>query len=198
VANAIHALARKRQTQGTEPNALARMRAGRARDGDDLGLPIHWATLQQAVALLELAGAIRPHPCRTWTRVGPLLRLGHDTVAAAVYGSAGGDYARHAPVMVAQCQATVTGTHDSVAEHARHFVAQVARCEANGVESALLIAVESRFGELLEQAAQQSQPAPKAAGGLEPPVGNPQLDRAAQAAQVFAELLADENCEEAQ
>jgi hypothetical protein len=150
--NEIHALARKRLTQGSERNALARVCASWERGGGDLGLSIHRDTLQEAVALRELAEAIHPQPCWTWTRAGLLLRLGHDTAAAERCGSAGGDNARHVPAKVDQCQAKVVGTLDPLAEQARHFVAQVVHCEAYGVDPAPLTAVQSRLGQLLSRA----------------------------------------------
>jgi hypothetical protein len=125
--NEIHALARKRQSHGTERNALEQERAGWERCGDDLGLPIHRASLQQAVALLKLAEAIHPHACWTWARAGLLLRLGHDTSAAEDCGSARGDYACHVPAKVAQRQAKAADTQDPLAGYPRHFEPQVAR-----------------------------------------------------------------------
>jgi hypothetical protein len=196
--NEIYALALQRQSQGTEHSARARMRAGWERGGDDLGQPIHRATLQEAVALMELAEALHPEPFWTWSRAVLLLRLGHYTAAAEAYASAGGAYARHAPAMVAQCLARAAGTYEPFAEYAGHFEAQIDRCEANGLDPAPLIAVQSRIEQLLAQAAHRPQPAPNATPEQEQPMGNPQLDRAAQAAQEFAELLADGNYEAAQ
>lgn len=198
--NEIYALALQRQSQGTEHNARARMRAGWERGTDDFGQPIHRTTLQEAVALMELAEAVHPEPywTWTWTWAGLLLRLGHYTAAAEAYASAGGACARYAPAMVAQCQARAAGTHEPFAEYAEHFEAQLDRCEANAVDPAPLIAVQSRIAELFAQVAKPSQPARNSTPEQEPPMGNTQLDRAAPVAQQFAELPADGSYEAAQ
>lgn len=88
--NEICALASERESQGTEHNALARVRAGWERGGDDLGLPMHPATWQEAVALLDLAEAINPEPIWTWTRAGLPLRMRRYVEAANSNVSAGG------------------------------------------------------------------------------------------------------------
>ncbi|MCE3003984.1 MAG: hypothetical protein LW860_14985 [Xanthomonadaceae bacterium] len=196
--NEIYSLAVQRESQGAERNAPASVRAGWERGGYDLGLPIHRATLQEAVELLVLAEVIHPEPFWTWTRAGLLERLGEYALAAEVYESPGGAYGRHAPECVSRCRAKAAGTYDPLAENARHLQAQIARCRANGVDPAPIIEVQSHLGELLAQAAQRQQPAPNVSPAKEPPVGNPKLERAAQAAQAFAELLADGNFEEAQ
>lgn len=136
--NEIYSLALQRESQGAERNALASVRAGWERGGDDLGLPIHRATLQEAVELLALAEAVHPEPFWTWTRAGLLERLGEHALAAEVYASAGGAYDRHAPACVARCRAKAAGTYDPVAEHARYLQEQIARCRANGVDPAPL------------------------------------------------------------
>lgn len=81
--NEIYALASQRESQGAGHNALTGVRAGWERGDDDLGLPTHRATLQQAVGLLELDAAIHPEPsgpgptracCCAWANTRPPLR----------------------------------------------------------------------------------------------------------------------------
>ena len=157
--NEIDSLALQRESQGAERNALASVRAGWERGADDLGLPIQRATLQEAVALLELAEAIHPEPFWTWTRAGLLLRLGHYTAAAVAYARAGGACERHAPAMVAQCKVKADCAHAPLVEHARDFEAQIKICEAIGVNPAPLIEVQSHHGELPAKAAERLRPA---------------------------------------
>lgn len=156
--NEIYSLALQRESQGAERNALASVRAGWERGGDDLGLPINRATLQESVELVVLADAVHPEPFWTWTRAGLLERLGEYALAAEVYESDGGAYGRHAPACVARCRAKAAGTYDPVAEHARQFEALIARCEANVVEPAPLIEVQSQIRKQLAQATERSTP----------------------------------------
>lgn len=187
---AVYALALQRQEQGMQRNLGVAPQPGWEPGGH--GLPIHRATLRESARLYALALAL--HYDDYWQYSRGLLHeaLGEYDEAVRILESLRGPYAEYGPKQAARCRAKRDGTWDGGAEMAAAMDGVLKRGKGlRGWLTRLLFgSVMRRAGRQLDEARARPYPGPPP-GPDAAPLDAGTLDRARDAAQAFAEHLAD-------
>jgi hypothetical protein len=200
-ANEIYSLALRREQKGVQQDIRTPIKPGWEPGSDDFGVPIHRATLLDAVGLLELAEAMHPEPFWTWTRACWLERLSAFSEAIAVLDGIGVPYSKHAPRSIARCRAKAAGNYDPDAPLREWYGEEFDGYELPGGAVAIedgrphlgadVLGSDPEIADTSNGPSVEDQAGALDPGGREALEMNPDLERAASAAQLFAERLAD-------
>jgi hypothetical protein len=200
-ANEIYSLALRREQKAVQQDIRAPLKPGWEPGSDDFGVPIHRATLQEAVGLLELAEAMHPEPFWTWTRACWLERLSAFSESIAVLEGIGVPYSKHAPRSIARCRAKAAGNYDSDAvlrewggeefDGEELLGGAVANEDGHPHSRTDVLGSDPDIAGTATASSVEKHARVLDPGGTEALAMSPDLERAASAAQLFAERLAD-------
>jgi hypothetical protein len=194
-AEEVYSLALRREAQGKQSRLDAPMRAGWEMGGHDT--PIHRPTLVFANELYEIAIALHGEEFWRYSQCLLLESLHEYEAAANAFESLTGTYAKHAKSQAERCRRKMAGSYRAVDEQQAAFQDVIDRFAKAGVDTSFVAYARDAYMSAMQDLRVSAASQPSAPDLQQDPDENARLDRAAQAAQFFAEHLVDQDFDSA-